>query len=89
MKKLKLSELNLSEAAVLTREELKKVLGGDGSGGGGGTTCLVCATPGRVGCRYRQDPTGDPTEACCEIYPAYCGQLTGNWGECTAGCTMN
>ncbi len=33
MKKLKLSELNLSDAEVLTREELKKVLGGNGSGG--------------------------------------------------------
>lgn len=32
MKKLKLSELNLGSAEVLTREQLKKVLGDDGSG---------------------------------------------------------
>jgi hypothetical protein len=38
MKKLKLGKLNLSNAEVLTREQLKKVLGGDGSGGGSGTS---------------------------------------------------
>jgi len=32
MKKLKLSELNLGGSEVLTREQLKKVLGGTGSG---------------------------------------------------------
>ncbi len=36
MKKLKLEELNLGNAGVLSREELKKVLGGMGSGGGSG-----------------------------------------------------
>jgi len=35
MKKLKLSELKLGDSEVLTREELKKVLGGMGSGGAG------------------------------------------------------
>ncbi|HLR38032.1 MAG TPA: hypothetical protein VK084_08295 [Chitinophagaceae bacterium] len=37
MKKLKLEELNLGYAEVLSREELKKVLGGIGSGGSGGS----------------------------------------------------
>ena len=87
--------LNLSGAKVLTRDQLKNVLGGGPFvqqttiGGGGGNTCLVCATPGGVGCWYHQNPSGDPTQACCDIYPAYCGQLTGNWGECTTGCIMN
>lgn len=40
MHKLKLSELNLSDAEVLTRDQLKKVLGGDGSGGG--SMCNQC-----------------------------------------------
>jgi len=42
MKKLKLSELNLGKAEVLTREELKKVLGGLGSGGSGGSVDVAC-----------------------------------------------
>jgi len=37
MKKLKLSELNLGDAEVLSRKELKKVLGGINSGSGGGS----------------------------------------------------
>lgn len=42
MKKLKLEELNLGSVEVLSREELKKVLGGLGSGGGSGDAgCLT------------------------------------------------
>jgi len=45
MKKIKLEELNLGNAEVLSREELKKVWGGIGSesGGGGGSdvTCRI------------------------------------------------
>jgi len=37
MKKLKLTSLSLSNSEILSREQLKNVLGGDGSGGGG--TC--------------------------------------------------
>ena len=42
MKKLKLEELNLGYAEVLSREELKKVLGGMGSGGSGGGSGAGC-----------------------------------------------
>lgn len=35
MKKFKFSKLNLDDANILSREELKHVLGGDGYGGGG------------------------------------------------------
>jgi len=43
MKKLKLSELNLGNAEILTRGQLKKVLGGLGSGGGeGDANCYIC-----------------------------------------------
>src|SRR5699024_10439363 len=38
-KKLKLNELNLSNAEVLTREQLKKVFGGMTSGSGPFTSC--------------------------------------------------
>ena len=44
MKKLKLNELNLGNAEVLTREELKKVLGGMGSGSGGTNCTDSCET---------------------------------------------
>jgi len=36
MKKLKLKALNLGASEVLTREQLKNIMGGDGSGGGSG-----------------------------------------------------
>lgn len=36
MKKLKFSKLNLDDAHILSREELKHILGGDGYGGGYG-----------------------------------------------------
>ncbi len=39
MKKLKLSRLDLGDAEVLSREELKMVLGGAGSGGGSDNVC--------------------------------------------------
>lgn len=49
MKKLKLSVANLGSTEILTREELKKVLGGDtGSGSGSQSTLLFschCSYP--------------------------------------------
>lgn len=41
MKKLKLSELNLSNTEVLTREQLKKILGGVSASGGSGDYCGI------------------------------------------------
>lgn len=91
MKKIKLSELNLKNAEVLTREQLKKILGGLSSGGG---TCSF-----NINCIY--DPTcGDiqgspgtctgapvngscvPTEQLCyEEANAQCAQ-----DPCCGGC---
>ncbi|UKJ07498.1 hypothetical protein [Solitalea lacus] len=42
MKKLSLKKLNLENSEVLTREQLKTVLGGDGSGGGSGSGNTDC-----------------------------------------------
>jgi len=39
MKKLKLKALELGASELLTREQLKNVMAGDGSGGGIGTGC--------------------------------------------------
>jgi len=58
MKKLKLKALELGVSELLTREQLKNVLGGDGSGGGSGG-------PGSC-----SDGCG-PLVACPELSP-YC-----------------
>lgn len=42
MKKLKLKALDIQATEVLSREELKKVLGGDGSSGGDGSAGIFC-----------------------------------------------
>lgn len=41
MKKFKFSKLSLDDAHILSREELKNVLGGDGYGGGGYGYCTI------------------------------------------------
>jgi hypothetical protein len=41
MKKLKLQTLGLSVNDLLSREQLKKVIGGSGSGGSGGDGCCA------------------------------------------------
>lgn len=47
MKKLKLKALDLGANEVLSRAQLKNILGGDGSGGGSGnTTCTATADCG-------------------------------------------
>lgn len=42
MKKLKLQALQLGAKEVLSRSQLKEILGGDGSGGSGGTGWSYC-----------------------------------------------
>ncbi len=61
MKKLKLSRLDLGAAEVLSREELKMVLGGAGSGGGSGSCESGCADPGK-------QSTCDEGEICDKDY---------------------
>jgi len=46
MKKLKLKALELGASELLTREQLKSVLGGDGSGGGSGGGGFGCSDNG-------------------------------------------
>ncbi|TWF40644.1 hypothetical protein FHW36_104327 [Chitinophaga polysaccharea] len=57
MKKLKLTALDLGAKELLTREQLKNVMGGDGSGSGTGSCTYTqnCAN-GSVSC---SSPTGD------------------------------
>jgi hypothetical protein len=62
MKKLSLKALNLSGAEVLTREQLKNVLGGGPfvqqttiGGGGGGTYCAIYCCDNSGDCIFEAD----------------------------------
>lgn len=55
MKKLKLNLQQLDGVEVLTKSQLKQILGGDGSGGSTeayGTCCTSSGDCGGVGCSY-------------------------------------
>jgi len=47
MKKLKLKALELGANELLSREQLKNVMAGDGSGGGSGDGCSTSCTDGQ------------------------------------------
>ncbi len=60
MEKLKLGELNLGKnAEVLSREQLKKVLGGAGSGSGTNKPCTFS-----ISCVYEEGYHGDGSGGC-------------------------
>ncbi|ARS40447.1 hypothetical protein CA265_12580 [Sphingobacteriaceae bacterium GW460-11-11-14-LB5] len=83
MKKLSLKPNAFKKGEVLTRAQLKKVMGGTGSGIG---NCqenyyLSCTTPGGKEDWCRSSISGDATAACNAIYPAYNGSgVSGEWG---------
>lgn len=54
MKKLKLEHYNIKDAEILTREQLKSILGGDGSGYDG--SCTYRCPDGNTECT---SPTGN------------------------------
>lgn len=64
MKKLILKPTTLHQGSVLTREQLKKVLGGAGvatSGGGKYKCCYTSSEPGGSGCSECHTYTTTPT----------------------------
>ena len=63
MKKLKLRALELGATEILTREQLKKVLGGSGSGTGSGGS-------GGLGCPVDECDAGHPCRT-----PLSCGSV--------------
>jgi hypothetical protein len=80
MKKLKLKAFELRAAEVLTRGQLKKVVGGTAPGGNGcsavGTTCKITCNSGWVVSGY-----------CIATGIDWQGKPTGL--ECNAGCGLN
>lgn len=91
MKKLNLKTPFFQEEQLLTRSQLKKVLGGYGGGGGysGGGMCLYCATETYGGsCWYRKNTSTNGTDECKKIYPNETS-IEGGFSACASGCTMN
>ncbi|MBS1736277.1 MAG: hypothetical protein JSS98_06655 [Bacteroidetes bacterium] len=89
MKKLKFKKLNLDDAQILSREELKHVLGGDGYGGGGygsGGCYVVGSTNGQESCWYI---TGSPVDLCERVYGSNCSWSAGPVSCTTYNCIMN
>lgn len=69
---------------LLTREQLKNVIGGSGGyGGSGGCSTgyvLTCTTPNGTEDWCRSEPCGGANQLCQAIYPAYGSEVT---GQCT------
>ncbi|TWF39575.1 hypothetical protein FHW36_10512 [Chitinophaga polysaccharea] len=89
MKKLKLKTLGLGIDEVLTREQLKNVLGGSGSSGSGDK--INCNVYGTTGDGTPYDFTGP----CASLDPASCNSyaqaqcdayMTNQGGTCNWGC---
>lgn len=80
MRKLKLSELNLGSAEVLTREQLKKILGG----GTDPTNTIVCTCTAENGFQtstsYQESCIEDPTTWCMTYHPCLSGESES--GQC-------
>lgn len=85
MKKLKLGELHFDSNEVLTKEQMKKVLGGVASG-----LCYsVQGNPGNSSCWYAT--SGNSDTLCSRVYPdeSCISTLANGDGSCGSGCHMN
>jgi len=66
----------------LSRDEMKKVIGGMNAPGGACAedhTWLVCSTPNGTESWCRSSSSGNASNVCQSIYPAYGGSVSGNW----------
>ena len=86
MKKLKLDFQHLRNAEVLTRSQLKQIMGGDGGSGG---KCYLVQGEGRSSCWY--STSGNADSLCNRVYPndTCISTLANGNGECGEGCHMN
>ncbi|MGN6299177.1 MAG: hypothetical protein ACTHM7_20455 [Ginsengibacter sp.] len=80
MKRVKLQMLGLSVNDLLTREQMKKVMGGSGSGGSGGDTCSGS-------CDYQwtdaQGHTHTTTGSCLLAQPGNLCYCSSGGGSCS------
>lgn len=82
----------MKKVNLLSRAEMKKVMGGNEPGTGeiggeGGGKCLYCHTSSYNSCWYRANP-GDAAQDCQEIYPN--STITySEYGLCWSTCRMN
>jgi hypothetical protein len=85
MQKFKLSELHPYSNEVLTKEQMKKVLGGLASG----QCYLVQGDPGNSSCWYAT--SGNADTLCSRVYPGETclSTLNAGTGTCTSGCHLN
>lgn len=68
----------------LTKEEMKRIMGGEMAPPPGGPCAngqfwLVCSTPNGTEQWCRNSDSGNASDACEAIYPAYGDQVSGNW----------
>lgn len=86
MKKLKLNQTSFAGAEILSRAQLKKVMGGTGSdtigtpGGDNGNPCANDACSGSAGTLVCQDGEGNQLIGNCNEYPP--GQVQGSHNGC-------
>lgn len=98
MKKLRLKALGLGAKEILTREQLKYVLGGSGgsgTGGGGGDTgggsggqCYNVSTTSMSSCYY--STAANSATLCQRVYPGQlCVVTLANINGSCEGCQLN
>jgi hypothetical protein len=80
MKKINLGKIK----DILTREQMKVVLGGDDYGGTG--SCYDCTCDSMSSCWYFSG--GDPNFGCTRVYTS-CAVLSSTKVACHSGCTLN
>jgi len=85
MKKLRLNFTDYDNTEVLSREQLKRIMGGDGSGNG---ACYkVYSDQGYQSCWYT---TGSPLDLCNRVYGNHCEAHSDGPVDCSVNnCTMN
>lgn len=85
MQKFKLSELHHHSSEVLTKEQMKKVLGGLSSG----ACYIVQSEGGHSSCWFAT--SGNSDSLCSRVYPndTCISSLNGGSGTCSPDCHMN
>lgn len=79
----------MKKVNLLSRAEMKKVMGGTEPIDFSDKTCLWCQADEVAGdCWYRRDTTADAMSECEKIYPNG-SNIVANYSTCAPGCHMN